>query len=506
MGFFRHIQLILIGFLFLVFFLQTGGGEPRVYAQDRVSPLCIKTYEIILSLREPRLGMPAVWDATYDEAARHITFVDGVPLMDSKTVMALGHSDHVDGGAAGSLILTELNRRGRALKETKLDLKPAEVPVSLARSDNGYVAATSYGTGRGNARRVARLVWFNGDGAYLRDQTFEESGMDFRAVKLRKADDNQGYVFVIHARRISDVKDEYGVVIRLDAQGRKLWQRAYRPGIPNQIYDVTPLTKTESGETEPDGYIAAGRLQVDDGRMGGWAMRLGEEGAIRWQQLYPRGAYADFQTALPYEDEQTGEPGFYFFGNAMPLDDMPQAGWLSATDHFGEVVWQRYFRRADTSYEAMGLYAAQDGRINAGLNATIIPPDPDALPDPEVNRWTMPPDEADDDETDEEQVRDHIRILTLSPYGVLINDEAYIAGLGARGFGIRHGPDDTRVVIGSTLSDVKPLNFEMVDGQVVLLDDPDALEAGDGDDAAPPIRKGWVFLGMPLPSYRNPCL
>jgi len=258
--------------------------------------------------------------------------------------------------------------------------------------------------------------------------------------------------------------------MRFTAGGQQVWRRAYRPGIPNRIEGL--------GDGGDGGYIAVGRIKIDDGRNAGWVMKLGADGTVLWQRIFPRGAGAVLSRAV-YASDMSGHEGhgFLLLGTSVPLDGGSNAAWLLAVDSLGEPQWQRYIRHPDFSFSPFGIDRAADGRVTVALNAKAV---------------------------DGSGHRDHVRMLALSPRGVIIGDEAYIEGIQAEGRDYVSGWNGERIVTATIESDVGAGGAEMV-GDDFLVTKSDAVSEAGAKNGRP-VSEGWIFVATALDPYDDPCM
>lgn len=452
---------------FFLLFTVLAALLPAVPARAQLT--CDAVFEAIVTLHPPRLGVPTVWDATYGQKDKMVQFASGVPVAGG-TVMTLGRTIARDSFRPEEIFLAEINRRGRVLKEKMYPAKEAEQPVRLIAAGKDYVAVSNVRGGAGKARHHVRLSWYGADGAFRRDKILQDDTYDYDVTDMAGAADGSGFVVVMHAVNKGDAGDQHGIIIRFDSGGGQIWKRAYRPGIPNEISGVSAV------EGQGKGYITAGRIRLDDGRMAGWVMKLGSDGTVLWQRTYPRGKFSVLRrgAAMPAANGYEGG-GYFLLGESTPLDDGPDAAWLLALDGLGEPQWQRYFRMPDFSFSSFGLMRNEDGRLIVALGAKAA---------------------------EGTGHRDHVRMLILSPRGEIVEDESYIEGIQAHASDFVRGWNGERIVTATIESDSKPLEDDMIDDDFIVAK---AVDAGDAAEKKEVVSKGWVFVGTALDPYADPC-
>lgn len=457
-------------------------------------------YEVIVRPYAPAFGVPTVWDAVYGREGKMVQMTTGLPLAD-KTVLAAGRVLDKESFKPEQIVLAEVNRRGRTLREEFYPAKDAEFPVKLRAlkdkngNDRGYLLASNMTAGRKKEERQVRLSWYDKDLKFRKDVTIKDNRFNYEVTDVVPAVEGNGIVALLHAVNRSDPQDHNSVIMRYTDDGKRLWQRAYRPGIPNRLNSLLAF----GGKS----YMATGAIKTEDGRMAGWAMKLGTDGTIFWQRIYPRGAESELEAAAMSPFDYAGGHGFALLGKIKPLDKGPEATWLMAIDPTGEAVWQRYFRSDDFKYIPKNIQAEPDGRLEMMMNAVAVP----GAHDPS-----------------------HIRLLTLSPRGAIIQDEAYLLGREAAAFDFENGWNGERIVTGTIMQDVAPPApdkgsfvandmYEALGGDLPTDKKAEAAkehagqtstaakDAENDDKGLPlkPVMRGWVFVATALDPYEDPC-
>ncbi len=431
---------------------------------------CDTPFEVITTLRPLTFGFPTVWDAKYGGEDSMLQLGSGIP-QEGGTVLAIGRSLSLKDFRPQDIVLVELNRRGRALKEQRYPAKEAEEPVKMIRAGKEFVALSNMRGGKGNAEKWARLSWYDADGKYKREKIVKDAVFDFEGKGLVEAVDKGGFIAVLHGVNRGDPSDENGVLMRFYSSGELVWRRAYRPGIPNMLTSLNPVTEKN--------YLATGRIRLDDGRIAGWAMKLGFDGAVQWQRTYPRGSVAAFESAALVPSQTAEGKNFILAGEAKPYDGGPEAAWIMEISATGEPIWQRYYRRPDAELRGDWVRSEEDGRIVLMMNAKPV----EGKGDPA-----------------------HVRMLTLSPRGGLIGDEAYYEGMMAQATDYVPGWNSERIMTAVIEEDMNAEKKE--DGEVVVIGLAADEKKDEKAEAPPPakvVHRGWVFVATALDPYVDPC-
>jgi hypothetical protein len=139
-------------------------------------------------------------------------------------------------------------------------------------------------------------------------------------------------------------------LFKVDAGGRKLWEKNYRPGFDGRV---------KSLESAPDGYILAG---TSNGRV--FLMKFDYEGNLEWDRSYNNPGL-DAGRALP-----TSDGGFIVAGG--PSVDTSGKMFLMKTDAGGNVTWLKYYGGGYTA-AASAIEDRTGGFVIVGYQSTSMP-------------------------------------------------------------------------------------------------------------------------------------
>lgn len=426
--------------------------------------MCDTLAEVISTLKAPTYGFPTVWDADYGERGRMVQFAGGV-LMPEGTIMAYGLKLDEQTSQPLETGLVELNRRGRTLVEQFVPAKAGEQPVGLIRLGDRLIGVSTIRAGKNKDRHV-RVSWYDRQGVYKREQIFSDPAYDYTAQAIVTAAEGKGFVVVIHAVSRKDSKDQYGILSRHGADGAQIWKRAYRPGVNNMLAGLAA--------TDDKSYVATGKIIMDDGRMAGWILKLAHDGTILWQRTYPRGKYSVLNAGgASAKVTADGSPYLLVTGAAEPVDGKPHAVWVMEVNPLGEPLWQRYYRLRDYEFVGQDVSSRPDGRVVVVANARAADSYDPAL-------------------------QDHIRVLSLSPRGVMIDDQSYLNGLKAESHAVTRNASGETVVTSTILKQQKTSEEEYGP----------AVPVPEGTQVPPEksLQEGWVMVVPGLDSYEDPCM
>ncbi|MDP7143260.1 MAG: hypothetical protein QF692_07345 [Alphaproteobacteria bacterium] len=531
---------------------------PQASAQR--SAACTVYRELITTLRPPSYGVPSVWTGNYARPDYRVAFHSGVTL-EPGVVLGYGVQEYQpvektdqedeaaavdeaeediaaeksDGAASADadgektvaghdegvsaqreLVLARLNRRGRVLDEYKYDAPDDAVPVKFIKLQDGHFLGITnhgnveYGDKKNDSKsrqsaaeneesgtppvkpvdRYAMLHWFDDDGGIVDEVNLSHDDFHYTAQDIVQRADG-GFVVALQAHSKEQADENHTVLMSLDADAKEEWRRAYRVGIPNKINAVQETTKGN--------IVAAGQIETDAGMKAGWVMKVSAKGSILWQRTYRKGLYGSFNDIVDYSPPGAVFPHFVLTGVVDPTDKSARANWVVAVSSLGDPEWERYFRVPSYALSGLRINRYDDGRIVLFGRA---------------------------DYAGGKTGYDHVRMLVLSPNGLLMQDESYLSGDGATIHDAILGWRGERVVFGTAYVDTSSRGRDKNAIQVIGIGEEDEKPQSLNDrvsallgmnfgrkaskeGGAPPETmnyEGWVLVGTALDPYENPCV
>jgi hypothetical protein len=149
------------------------------------------------------------------------------------------------------------------------------------------------------------------------------------------------------------------LVVRLDAEGRILWQKSF-----GGIYweSVSSIEQTDDG-----GYVLAGDSKSFRTVRGDiWIVKLDANGGILWQKSYG-GDGMDAAASI----KQSGDGGYIVAGSTESFGAGGSDAWILKLDPSGEVVWQKTYGR-DRNESACSIDRTEDGGYVAAGTIEVV--------------------------------------------------------------------------------------------------------------------------------------
>lgn len=123
--------------------------------------------------------------------------------------------------------------------------------------------------------------------------------------------------------------DEYIWVVKLDASGNKIWERAFgSKGAQNDGYDIAA--------TSDGGFVVTGLvLEKGSKRAYTWVLKFDANGALQWDRKYDGG--------IAYSVTQTKDGGYLLSGAHNLPDSFNSNVYLLRLNPNGDKVWERAY-------------------------------------------------------------------------------------------------------------------------------------------------------------------
>jgi hypothetical protein len=340
---------------------RTGGFEPSTDSTDDIS---IPVWGI--AFPTPELPAGLFWVSSL------------VPLSDGGGIITgtCFHNENIDFflaqfDKAGNVVHQHAYGGGR--REDVSAARPLVTPdggymftgTTNSFSDSGDSDGWLIKTGVGGAVEWSRLYGQPGKGTSLTSVKPLSSG---------------GYVLLGTSTAVSGYSRDDWWVLRLDAEGRILWQKVY--GGREKRDTPTDIIPADGG-----GFLCIGETKSfapGSGYSNAWIVKLDSSGSIEWQKSFGSKGYNRARSATLVPNTGYALAGFITRG-----EQFDRRGWITLLDFGGEVLWQKLYGlpgnaqfntitlMADGSFLAAGSRTAEGSEISEGfllrLNADGTP-------------------------------------------------------------------------------------------------------------------------------------
>ncbi len=147
-----------------------------------------------------------------------------------------------------------------------------------------------------------------------------------------------------------------GWVVRVDAQGKKLWDKTFGGAKDEEFWSIVPFQ---------DGLVCAGStVSKGAGQDDFWLVRLDSQGTQLWEKTYG-GSYSDHAYGLAALAD-----GFAIVGGTVSKGAGNGDFWLVRTDAQGVKLWDKTFGGAQQD-QATAVAALSDGFAIVGLTTSM---------------------------------------------------------------------------------------------------------------------------------------
>jgi len=408
---------------------------------------CDVNYEVIYNLTKPKIGSYSVWNNSYGEMETQERFKSGVLAGDEKFVVIGENFKHKRG--AMKLMLKKLEKRGRAVWEKEFDIPGLASVKKIMHHPKGFAV---FGAIESKDNKRAHDLWiglFDAEGNFLGEKRIARSGEDVQVTDVYDRPD-LGYYVVSLFLKPTGIGGNYSRVVQINYDGKVLIDRAFKPGLENQILSVERV--------DDRAYLATGYIRIDDGRRVAWVLRLDQDLNIVWEREFPRGKASKMNGSSPFIRDFA-----ILVGEVIPYGSGNNAAWVMVISKTsGEIGWQRYYS-GDMHFSANDVLTSRDGLMSV-LVSGARPSGMEAKDNPE-----------------------YVRLLTINPRGVMFIGDEYFNASGAYAYDMFFGPNDERIMLGSTYK-----------GYQIEREDDEPPEVVFSHDA-------WILAAAQMEHYKDPC-
>ncbi len=450
----KNMRITRLGLLSCGILLWTTGAMAQVS--------CEVSADAITRFRAPEYSLPIVWRAVVADKGIE-QFSDGVQLDDQHLVLGGIYTAKKD-DAAHRPLLVRMEPRGKILWQVRAESKTDQT-IERVVLDEGMIV--TLGALAGEEGKAKKLIVTRYDLEGNKKAAFALNEPDGDLIPAGIVPIKDGYLFAARYENLTSGGQQFGVLYKTNKEGKRIWRRAYIPGMTTDVDHMLPL---KSGD-----LLLAGNVTDNTGRLSGWAIRLDRDGGIKWQQSYPRGKSAQYTHAAELADGS----GYILGGTSRSLSAERGAAWVAKISASGNTVWERFYDGPE-DYRLTDLSVLPDGRSLAMISAMpVTPPSEDNLP--------------------------HMRLVTLSPRGDLLQASSVTDGHGLIANRLINA-DHTPVLIGTIKTALMPDTAK----EKAPKAGKGAADDKGGQPKAPPAPvmsyDGWVAQLQPLASYDDPCV
>jgi len=225
-------------------------------------------------------------------------------------------------------------------------------------ADGGYAVA-GVTASKGAGKKDAWVIRIDAKGKVLWDRTFGDVNSDGANSIVQTQDGG----FIVAGWGTPKGKDEnYTWVIRLDAQGQRLWDRTF---VGSGYEDEETIIQTADG-----GFALAISYFLNDSTFDLsyyyklLVVRMDHEGKVLWDRTFGD-IDIDSYGYFAYTIVQTSDSGFVLAGlsrNNDPKGDLGEKSWVVRMDHEGKVLWNRTYDASSKDYFT-GVVQTADGSL-----------------------------------------------------------------------------------------------------------------------------------------------
>ncbi|MBL4589607.1 MAG: hypothetical protein JKY11_05975 [Alphaproteobacteria bacterium] len=425
MGIKRTLKAILI-----LGVLGAGGFVPYDAHAQSSRPECQMNPEKVIKLGMPVFGGYLKWKRSIAQPEDALGQDRLIRVFDNiDNFVVIGEHKSADTNATFIQVI-QMDYNGLVLGSVQKDLKTFGRIIDVINHDDKIIVLLEKMAGDGV--RHTEIKVFSEKGEAIRSKILKTDTHVIMPSAITVGTDGALYVATQHKHK-KQFRDVYSVLYKLNDKMKVMWKRSFLPSTPTRIHAL--ITRADGG------FLAAGEIAVPGGRkrqrIGGWLMALSEQGGMEWQRSYPRG----YNSRLNFIHE-TKNKFIFTAGTAYPSGDGNASAWIMTNNANSNPVWQRYFS-GKYAYKSIGLQVSDDEQTTLVLQGTPV----------------------------KNAGANHVRLLSLSQLGYVMNDRSYIEGAGVEGHGIVSFKNPTlgRYIIGSAEMPSTEDNNHILDGWIASI-------------------------------------
>jgi len=283
-----------------------------------------------------------VWDWTsegsgYNSASSIIQTTDG-------GYAVAGSTDSKGAGESDSWVI-KLDEQGKVVWDWTYGGSGFEQASSIIQTTDGGYAVAGSTDSKGAGQMDFWVIKLDEQGKMVWDWTYGGSGYDMAFSLVQTTDGGYAVAGSIFSKGASEI-DFW--VIKLDEQGKMVWDRTYGGSGFEQAFS---LIQTTGG-----GYAVAGSiLSKDTGKMDFWVIKLDEQGKMVWDWTYGGGNNGQAFSLI-----QTTGGGYAVAGSTTSKGAGEMDFWLIKLDEQGKMVWDWTYGGSNND-QARSLIQTTDG-------------------------------------------------------------------------------------------------------------------------------------------------
>lgn len=217
----------------------------------------------------------------------------------------------------------------------------------IQTTDGGYAVAGEKYSQMNNKGFDAWIIKLDSQGRMEWDITYGGKKSD-RAYSLIQTTDS-GYA-IIGETESQDTLYSDAWILKLNSQGKKLWERIFSKSNRNHFYSLLQANNND--------YLVAGNAFSD-----AWILRLDSQGILLWQKNYGGNSYNDIANSLI----RTAD-GNYALAGFTVLEN--RDAWIFKFDSQGNKLWEKTFSGDDLGEFNVIISASDGGYVAAGWIAS----------------------------------------------------------------------------------------------------------------------------------------
>jgi hypothetical protein len=296
-----------------------------------------------------------VWQKTYVSSGGYVFYVSSIQQTSDGGYIAAGNIGGVWFGEYSDIYIVNLDAYGNILWEKTYGGDKSDYATSIQQTtDGGYIIggySNSFGVGYNNFY----VIKLDANGNKVWDNNYTSGNCGDEAYSIQQTNDG-GYIVAGNTCRWGFGKESYFYVIKLDTSGNVVWSTIPQRGGARSIQQTTD-----------SGYIIAG-----DGPDVGYytdfyIIKLDASGSKVWEKTYG-GSRDDWASSI----QQTSDGGYIVAGGTWSFGAGSADFYIIKLDASGSKVWEKTYGWIDYDIAYSIQQTSDGGYIVAGSGSENI--------------------------------------------------------------------------------------------------------------------------------------
>lgn len=266
-----------------------------------------------------------LWEKTF--GGKDYDVAQNITVTPTGEYLIVGTTQSKGAGGFDAWVI-KLDKNGEKIWDKAFGGKKKDEVYSIKVTPKGEYIVVGYTYSKGAGYSDVWVIKLNKNGRKIWDKTYGGEKVDFAYSAVVTPDNEYLVAGRTHSQGLgySDIW-----VIKLDKNGKKIWDRTYGGRRADRAYDIT---MTHKGE-----YIVVGDTNSQgEARRNAWVVKIDKKGEKIWDKVLGDGAYSTIRSVLMLPTEEC-----IIAGHIYPRGTGQADAWIAKLDKNGNKLWDKTF-------------------------------------------------------------------------------------------------------------------------------------------------------------------